>query len=61
MVWEEREGDVGGEGRWCGRRGKEVWEAYCSPYLQMTHHICSLISFPCWSISLILISTPVVK
>ena len=20
MVWEEREGGVGGEGRWCGRR-----------------------------------------
>ena len=24
MVWEEREGGVGGEGRWCGRRGKVV-------------------------------------
>ena len=26
MVWEEREGGVGGEGRWCGSRGKVVWE-----------------------------------
>ena len=26
MVWEEREGGVGGEGRWCGRRGKVVLE-----------------------------------
>ena len=26
MVREEREGGVGGEGRWCGRRGKVVWE-----------------------------------
>ena len=26
MVWEEWDGGVGGEGRWCGRRGKVVLE-----------------------------------